>query len=300
MCPFFLQENGERKRHVALLERLSWPLSVSGPARLQGTKAQAWGPGQGLWGQEPLWGLPHPSSGLPGLRPRAQRAGVPTALPGSSPGLRPGEHLDQGWCQEPHAGLSAHLPLGGGGTLDLQCPLLPARVDPRPVPLTQNRPGLGTRTELGRRADPMAGHGAGCGPWPPPSSPDSSKHPFTCGDVPAVLGDGRAAASNEQCRGWDPTPWAAPITAPSPKTCSVTLTLEAPPTLHGPQGLLFPPAAHSPGPGVLGSASDVPPTLEDFPLAHSGPSSRSGRPRGAGIFLRPHLPVPPPRVQKTP
>lgn len=122
MCPFFLQENGERKRHVALLEQLSWPLSVSGPARLQGTKAQAWGPGQGLWGQEPLWGLPHPSSGLPGLRPRAQRAGVPTALPGSSPGLRPGEHLDQGWCQEPHAGLSAHLPLGGGGHLTSSAP----------------------------------------------------------------------------------------------------------------------------------------------------------------------------------
>ena len=94
----------------------------------------------------------------------------------------------------------------------------------------------------------------------PPSSPDSSKHPFTCGDIPAVLGDGRAAASDEQCRGRDPTPWSAPTTAPSPKTCSITLTLEAAPTLHGPQGLQFPPAARSPGPGLPGSASDVPPT----------------------------------------
>lgn len=259
-----------------------------------GARPGSVGPGAPLGAASPqLWAPWTEAKGTAGRRPHCP----PRIQPWSQAWGALGSGLVSGatcWSKCPPASG------GGGGTLDLQCPLLPARVDPRPVPLTQNWPGLGTRTELGRRADPMAGHGAGCGPGPPPSSPDSSKHPFTCGDVPAVLGDGRAAASNEQCRGWDPTPWAAPITAPSPKTCSVTLTLEAPPTLHGPQGLLFPPAARSPGPGVLGSASDVPPTLEDFTLAHSGPSSRSGRPRGAGIFLRPHLPVPPPRVQKTP
>ena len=63
LCPFFLQENGESKRHVALLGWPSWSLSVSGPARPQGMTERAWGPGQGLWGQEPLRGLPPPALG---------------------------------------------------------------------------------------------------------------------------------------------------------------------------------------------------------------------------------------------
>lgn len=136
LCPFFLQENGESKRHVALLGWLSWSLSVPGPARPQGTKARAWGPGQGLWGQEPLWGLP------PQLWARGTEAkGTAGRRPHCPPWIQPcsqawgalGSGLASGATQ---AGLSAHLPLGG--TLDLQCPLLPARVDPRLIPLTQN------------------------------------------------------------------------------------------------------------------------------------------------------------------
>ncbi|XP_043732328.1 nascent polypeptide-associated complex subunit alpha, muscle-specific form-like [Cervus elaphus] len=117
----------------------------------------------------------------------------------------------------------------------------------------------------------MAGHGAGCGPGPPPSSPDSSKHPFTCGDVPAVLGDGRAAASNEQCRGWDPTPWAAPITAPSPKTCSGPED----PLVHTQVSALLP-RLQDPAPGTL--QSNTPPAQEGSSLAlPCPPSPRLGR-----------------------
>lgn len=43
----------------------------------------------------------------------------------------------------------------------------------------------------------------------------------------------------------DPQPWAAPTTAPSPKTCSITPSLEAAPAIHGLQGLCVSPAARA-------------------------------------------------------
>lgn len=128
----------------------------------------------------------------------------------------------------------------------------------------------------------------------------SSRHPLHMGMALLCRGTEGLRPPTSSAGAGDPQPWAAPTTAPSPKTCSITPSLEAPPAIHGLQGLCVSPAARSPEPGVPGSASDVPPTLEGFPLAQSGLSSLSGRPRGAGTFLQPRLPMPPLKVQKSP
>ena len=215
-----------------------------GASKAAGRKERAWRPGQGLWGQELLRGLPHPSSGLPGLRPRAQQTGIPLCPPrlqpwpqawgalGSGP-LRKGQTLTEGLVSgATHAGLSDHPPLGRGRSTSSA----PASQEGWTTalshsPRTDQGWALGLSAAVGLTPRPVMAQAVA------PGLPlTSSRRRFTCGDGLAVLGDRGAAASHEQCWGRDPPPWAAPTTAPSPKTCSITLTLEAPrlPRASGP------------------------------------------------------------------